>query len=169
MIDHVDQLAYVKAIRQLSGQPPRIFIKIDVNYGRAGVKTDSPEYPALIDALLAAEQEGWLVLHGVYTHAGQSYGTRREGHAMRILSDEFLHAHTAAKKIREKSPDHAPLVLSAGATPTATTIQSPVFMDESDVPPEYPGGMSRPLEEVLLDKWAVWQKEGYLLEVHAGV
>lgn len=169
MIDHVDQLPYVKAIHELSGHAPRVFIKIDVNSGRAGVKTDSPEYPALIDALLAAEQEGWLVLHGVYTHAGQSYGARRLGDAMRALSDEFLHAHTAATKIREKSPDHARLVLSAGATPTATTIQSPLFLEEWDVPTGYPGGIFRPFEEVLMEKWAVWQNDGYILEVHAGV
>ncbi|KAK3955992.1 putative serine dehydratase domain-containing protein [Pseudoneurospora amorphoporcata] len=169
MIDHVDQLPYVKAIQQISGHPPRIFIKIDANYGRAGVKTDSPEYPALIDALLAAEQEGWLVLHGVYTHAGQSYGARRLGDAMYALFNEFLHAHTAARKIREKSPGHASLVLSVGATPTATTIQSPWFMEECDVPRGNPRGSMRPFEEELTERWGDWQKEGYILEVHAGV
>ncbi|KAK3354302.1 putative serine dehydratase domain-containing protein [Neurospora tetraspora] len=172
MIDHVDQLPYVKAIHSASGSyPPRVFIKIDVNYGRAGVKTDSPEYPALIDALLAAEQEGWLVLHGVYTHAGQSYGARRLGDAMYALSNEFRNAHIAAEKIREKSPDHAALVLSVGATPTATTIQSPWFMEECDVPRGNPSGSMRPrpFEEDLTELWGRWQKEGYILEVHAGV
>lgn len=169
MIDHVDQLPYVKAIDTSSGHPPRVFIKIDVNYGRAGVKTDSPEYLALVDVLLAAEREGWLVLHGLYTHAGQSYGARRLGDAMHALHAEFINAHIAAMKIREKSPGHAPLVLSVGATPTATTIQSPWFTGECDVPMANSKGSMRPFEEELKELWGGWQKEGYVLEIHAGV
>ena len=169
MIDHVDQLPYVQDIFKASGHPPRVFIKIDVNSGRAGVKDDSPEYPVLVDALLAAEQDGWLVLHGVYTHAGQSYGVRRLGDATYALFFEFIHAHMAAKQIREKSPDHAPLVLSVGATPTATTIQSEWYLEESDVPKGNPRGTMRPAEHEITEKWGEWQREGYVLEVHAGV
>lgn len=172
MIDHVDQLPYVEAIyAESGGYPPRVFIKIDSNYGRAGVTIDGPELPVLIDALLAGEKDKWLVLHGVYTHAGQSYKARRLGDAMYTLSNEFINARIAAGKIREKSPDHAPLVLSVGATPTATTIQSPWFLEESSivVPKGNPRGTIRSFEDEVSELWGTWQNEGYVLEVHAGV
>ncbi|KAK3396343.1 putative serine dehydratase domain-containing protein [Sordaria brevicollis] len=167
MIDHLDQLRFVKEIhRQSGGYSPRVFIKIDSNYGRAGVKIESPQFAPLVKALLNGEREGWVILHGVYTHAGQSYGARKLGEATQTLNAEFTLAKAAAEQIREMAPQRGtPIVVSVGATPTATAIQTPLFVIKTDVPGEKPGPSMVDLRKL----WAQWQKEGYVLEVHAGV
>ena len=160
MIDHPEQLASVAAIAQESGNPPHIFVKIDAHYGRAGVVADSPACSELLDAVLAAEEAGDCVLHGLYCHAGHSYGTRDNWAAMHLLALEYAQLSGVAALVRHKSPGH-PLVLSVGASPTATTIQHPNFFGaaaESDAP----------VQEVMKHLTDLKQA-GFELEVHAGV
>lgn len=165
MIDHPDQLASVKAISQNSGNPPHIFIKIDASYGRAGVIPTSESYPQLVDAVLSAEKNGSCIFHGLYCHAGHSYGLREDWEAMKWLAAEFAELIKAAGRVRDKiSQDHEPLVLSVGATPTTTSIQHPGLEFENG---DLDGADETTREIVRLFEEA--KGGGYKLEVHAGV
>ncbi|KAM7209399.1 putative serine dehydratase domain containing protein [Naviculisporaceae sp. PSN 640] len=164
MIDHPSQLPSVKAISQSSGNPPQIFIKIDADYGRSGVRASSEDYPRLVEAILNAEQDGYCNLHGLYCHAGHSYGTRDDWGAMKMLAVEFEELIKAAGLVKGKIPrDHEPLVLSVGATPTTTSIQHPGFeqkTEDLDRADETTKEILRLVEE--------GKRGGYKLEVHAG-
>ncbi|KAK0748293.1 putative serine dehydratase domain-containing protein [Apiosordaria backusii] len=178
MIDHPSQLVSASAIAQSPGaHPPLLFIKIDGGYHRAGVvpspnfTSNSPEatqqstHPSeiLIDAILSAEKQNSCILHGVYIHAGHSYGTRTDWAALGYLTEEFQICLDFAEAIRKRSPGHE-LVLSVGATPTATTIQHPSLDASGDVSED---GSVKKLKE-FITTWTAGEK-GYNLEVHAGV
>ncbi|KAM7222876.1 D-serine dehydratase [Rhypophila decipiens] len=161
MIDHPDQLKSAAALRQSSGHPPLVFIKIDAGYGRAGVVPKSPAYTELIDAVLAAEQAGSCKLHGLYCHAGHSYGLREDWEAMKYLAAEFAELTAAAALVRSKIPHHE-LVLSVGATPTTTAIQNPSFTAQ-----DLESADETTREIITLFKQA--KEARHKLEVHAGV
>ncbi|KAK4193279.1 D-serine dehydratase [Podospora australis] len=165
IIDHPDQLSSVEAIHKESGHPPQIFVKIDGGYHRAGVIPSSPQFSTLITAILALENKDPkpCIFHGLYIHAGHSYYTRESWQAMQLLAEEFKILVSVADSVREHSPGH-PLVLSVGATPTATTIQHPDFASESK------SNQNHTLAKELDDLFIKWKKEDrYGLEVHAGV
>ncbi|KAI1772629.1 putative serine dehydratase domain-containing protein [Hypoxylon cercidicola] len=169
MIDHVDQVPYLGTLTTKSGgNAPLVFLKVNVGSNRAGVVPDTPACGALVDALLASEGKGESALLGLYTHAGHSYATRRDWEAMGILSAEFAALKQVAALVREKRPE--PLVLSVGATPTATTIQHPDLASADD-PSESAGPElltavpTSQLKKLLRDLKA----SGFALEVHAGV
>ncbi|KAK0657364.1 putative serine dehydratase domain-containing protein [Cercophora newfieldiana] len=121
----------------------------------------SPACSALIDAILQAEAAGTCVFHGIYCHAGHSYGARHDWEAMHYLAAEFAGLHGVAGEIRRKSPGHE-LVLSVGATPTATSIQHPTFLSESK---ETGDEATREVERLFNEL----KGDGFKLEVHAGV
>ncbi|KAI1091834.1 putative serine dehydratase domain-containing protein [Rostrohypoxylon terebratum] len=126
MVDHVAQVPHLVTLTTTSGHAPLVFLKVDVGGHRAGVIPDTPSCSALIDALLASETEGHSVLLGVYSHAGHSYASRKDWEAMNYLSQEFEGLRKVAEQVKaQRAPGRDPLVLSVGATPTATTIQHP--------------------------------------------
>ncbi|KAI8961952.1 putative serine dehydratase domain-containing protein [Daldinia sp. FL1419] len=127
MIDHVDQVPLLASLKSKSGgNPPLAFLKVNVGTNRAGVIPDSPASSALIGELLVSEEAGSSVLLGVYCHAGHSYASRKDWEAMNYLGAEFDSLRKVAEVVRDKrGPGKDPLVLSVGATPTATTIQHP--------------------------------------------
>ncbi|KAI1414867.1 putative serine dehydratase domain-containing protein [Hypoxylon sp. FL1857] len=127
MVDHPDQVPYLSTLATKSGgNAPLVFLKVNIGSNRAGVIPGSPNCTEVIDALLASEEAGTSALLGVYTHAGHSYATRKDWEAMGILTDEFEALKQVAEQVRGKrGPGKDPLVLSVGATPTATTIQHP--------------------------------------------
>ncbi|KAI1455825.1 putative serine dehydratase domain-containing protein [Annulohypoxylon moriforme] len=130
MVDHVDQVPYLSTLTTSAGHPPLVFLKVDVGGHRAGVIPGTPSCSALIDALLASETEGTSSLLGVYSHAGHSYASRKDWEAMNYLSQEFEGLRLVAEQVKEKRvPGRDPLVLSVGATPTATTIQHPDLVE----------------------------------------
>ncbi|KAK4648035.1 uncharacterized protein QC761_106570 [Podospora bellae-mahoneyi] len=178
MIDHPDQLVSAATIAHTTGAyPPLVFIKIDGGYHRAGVQP-SPSFATgestqgdsshpsevLIDAVLEAEKQNKCVLHGVYIHAGHSYGTRTDWAALGYLAQEFQICLDFAEAIRKRSPGHK-LVLSVGATPTATTIQHPSIISSGD---NNNGDSSvQKLKEFITAQSKT--ENPFSLEVHAGV
>ncbi|KAG6368432.1 hypothetical protein INS49_002639 [Diaporthe citri] len=125
MIDNPDQVPLLATLKsQSGGNKPLVFLKIDVKYNRAGTIPGTPTYQSLLKAILSSEAEGSCVVHGLYAHAGQSYYTRKDWDALMYLTDEFVTLSNVAKDIRAQSPSHQ-LVLSVGATPTATALQHP--------------------------------------------
>ncbi|KAI1323527.1 putative serine dehydratase domain-containing protein [Xylariaceae sp. FL0255] len=126
MVDHIDQIKYLTELASKSGNPPRVFLKINVGTNRAGVFAGTPSCTDLINALLLSQTVGSSIFWGLYCHAGHSYAARKDWEAMGILGIEFAALHDVALTIRKDRPDQA-LVLSVGATPTATTLQHPDF------------------------------------------
>lgn len=157
MIDHPTQ---VPLLAKIGPHPPQIFLKIDVNYNRAGVLLNTPTYTALLRAALDAHTAGHCILHGLYAHAGQSYYTREDWAALAYLTTEFTILAEAARDIRAMSP--IPLVLSVGATPTATALQHPdISLDSTSTPKGQVATLSTLLKQL--------KDEDLSLEVHAGV
>ncbi|KAI0009412.1 putative serine dehydratase domain-containing protein [Xylariaceae sp. FL0662B] len=166
MVDHPDQIKHLTALASKSGHAPQVFLKIDVGSRRAGVVPGSAACAALTEHLLLAEAVGSCELLGLYSHAGHSYAARRDWEAMDFLRAEFAALHAAAAG---PSKHKRPLVLSVGATPTATTIQHP-DLQALDAGAEA-GAEKRlpPAVAQLRDLMETLRRDGFALEVHAGV
>ncbi|KAI0178562.1 putative serine dehydratase domain-containing protein [Hypoxylon sp. FL1284] len=175
MIDHAEQVPHLSALAAAAGgHAPRVFLKVNVGSNRAGVIPGTPACDAIVDALLTSEAAGRSALLGLYCHAGHSYATRRDWEAMGILSAEFATLKQVAALVREKQKQQqqgateAPLVLSVGATPTATTIQHPDLATadtESDGAELLTTVPTSQLKRLMRELRA----DGFALEVHAGV
>jgi D-serine deaminase-like pyridoxal phosphate-dependent protein len=123
LVDHPDQLPSVYTIKELSGNLPQIYIKIDMGYGRAGVLPQSQVASQLIPDVLQAEGVGAAIFYGLYTHAGQSYYGNDRVSAVDLLRQEFEALLVTAELVRSATPREK-LVLSVGATPTTTSIRN---------------------------------------------
>lgn len=130
LVDHPDQLPSVYRIRELSGNLPHIYIKIDMGYGRAGVTPQSQVAPELISVVLQAENVGAAVFYGLYTHAGQSYYGDDRASAVNLLRQEFEALLITAELVKSTSPREK-LILSVGATPTTTSIRNLLEQDSA--------------------------------------
>lgn len=161
MVDHPSQLPYVEAIRGKSGNSILVFMKVDMGYKRAGVIPSTPECEELIDKLLASAADGHCVFHGIYAHAGHSYETRDDWKALDYLAAEFKSLEEVATSIRARRPTD-PLMLSVGASPTATSLQHPSLNGQnSEASSKGVGVVNGYLHKLKL--------AGFSLEVHAGV
>ncbi|KAH7095335.1 putative serine dehydratase domain-containing protein [Paraphoma chrysanthemicola] len=98
-----------------------IFIKIDTGYQRAGVKTSSPKFPALVDGI-ANSDNSHVLLKGFYSHYGHSYAGNSPDDAAHGLIEELVGLEAACSAL--PSTLSRKLVLSVGATPTATAAQN---------------------------------------------
>jgi D-serine deaminase-like pyridoxal phosphate-dependent protein len=156
MIDHPDQVKLLPSFVATGAHAPRIFVKVDTGYHRAGLLPGSDLLKTTITDVNVAASEGNCVFHGLYSHASQSYNVNDSAGAMGFLADEFRGLQRAVKDLRD-SLKEANLVLSVGATPTATAIQN--LEGESGTPAIKE--MSALLAEL--------RETGYDLEVHAGV
>ncbi|KAK1829492.1 putative serine dehydratase domain-containing protein [Podospora conica] len=158
LIDNPSQLPLLASLPY----PPLIYLKIDAGTARAGVPPSSAACSALVAAAVAAEREGTVVFHGLYCHAGHSYGARRKWtDALRFLGDELRTVLAVARTTGRKGG----LVLSVGATPTASGMQHPGLLDAEG------GGGEEEEEEVGVVRALLQEikSEGWIGEVHAGV
>ncbi|RYP61371.1 hypothetical protein DL771_010158 [Monosporascus sp. 5C6A] len=171
LVDHADQLPHLAALAEKSGggNRPAVFLKIDMGYGRAGVVPGSPECGHLADELLRAESAGGCTFLGLYCHAGHSYATRKDWEAMGLLGDEFGALQRVARGLRRPA-NSRPLVLSVGATPTATAIQHP-DLDPASASSSSSSGSSDAATPAARVKSLIadLKADGFLVEVHAGV
>lgn len=173
LLDHTDQVPLLTPLAaQSGGHKPLVFLKIDVQSRRAGAIPGTAPYQSLLSAALASEAEGSSVLHGLYAHAGQSYYTREDWAALSYLTEEYSVLHRVAGDVRRVRPGHA-LVLSVGATPTATALQHPGFAGVAaaaaaagpDTAGEQAGARVASLSALI----STLKGDGLDLEVHAGV
>lgn len=161
MVDHPDQLHQVEAVSSKAGHATLVYIKVDMGYRRAGVIPGTADCENLIAQVLAKEDAGACVFHGIYAHAGQSYEARKDWQALDYLAAEFKSLQDVATSISAKRPGHE-LTLSVGASPTATSLQHP------DVAVQQNGASDQvvaPINNFLHNL----KGNGYKLEVHAGV
>ncbi|KAF1946426.1 hypothetical protein EJ02DRAFT_233089 [Clathrospora elynae] len=132
-----------------------IFIKIDTGYHRAGIKTSSPAFPSLVQTIVSKTQHAGsrAFLKGFYSHFGHSYAGNTEDDAANGLIEELVGLEEALKAV--PSSFTRKLVLSVGATPTATAAQNLLSRSSPKVQ-EFQGVLKR------------LQKD-HAVELHAGV
>ncbi|KAL6709438.1 hypothetical protein ACN47E_001373 [Coniothyrium glycines] len=156
IIDNEDAFAQFHAALVLSGKDVKIgvFIKIDTGYHRAGIAITSPRFPGLVGSVVEKSKEGKTFLKGFYSHFGHSYAGNSEEDAANGLIEELVGLAAAIAAMpgdREQQ-----LVLSVGATPTATAAQN-MLADTSS-----------PKVKEFHDILGQLQKE-HVVELHAGV
>ncbi|KAL8736786.1 MAG: hypothetical protein Q9166_000152 [cf. Caloplaca sp. 2 TL-2023] len=132
LVDHHDQLQHLKIFKEITGYPLSLFIKLDTGYHRAGVTHKSLELPRLAARILDdGDLSGYVRMLGLYSHAGHSYGGSSAAEAMDLLIEEVENLRQASGLIKSLYPKMAlePLILSVGATPSATSIQNLLHAD----------------------------------------
>jgi D-serine deaminase-like pyridoxal phosphate-dependent protein len=157
MVDHIDTISFISRSSSLWPDPVRIFVKIDTGYHRSGITFDSSQFNAISTALATPELKDKISLLGLYSHLGHSYGFNTPTEAIQGLITEFSSLALATKTVRET---HGPLVLSVGATPTATAAQN-IFPTSPDASTKEASDLKTQLDEL--------KKQGLVLELHAGV
>jgi D-serine deaminase-like pyridoxal phosphate-dependent protein len=157
IIDNRD--AFLKLTERLAASTGQvelgIFIKIDTGYQRAGIKTTSSAFPSLVETVVSKTQENGskCFFQGFYSHFGHSYAGSSEDDAANGLIEELVGLEDATKAV--PASFDGKLVLSVGATPTATAAQNMLSTSSPRV---------REFQTVL----SRLQKK-HLVELHAGV
>ncbi|KAI8380995.1 uncharacterized protein BYT42DRAFT_494563 [Radiomyces spectabilis] len=95
----------------------RVFLKVDCGYHRAGTALEDPKTVELAKRLGSSS---YIVLSGLYTHAGHSYNSRSAEEALEYLQKEC----DMARAFRDLFRKHGVNIdyLSIGATPTVQAI-----------------------------------------------
>ncbi|PHH70550.1 hypothetical protein CDD82_7047 [Ophiocordyceps australis] len=173
LIDDPEQLPVALALKEACGVVPHAYIKVDMGGRRAGVVVGSRRYRELVDAALDAHTQGAIRLWGLYTHAGHSYGGSSPAAAMRMLGQEVDAMLQGADDIKASAETRAvanmgPLVISAGASPTALSVQN-MIEDSKGASGQSDGeclGEAASLAKLLGE---VRRRGHSRVEVHAGV
>ncbi|PHH64499.1 hypothetical protein CDD81_4574 [Ophiocordyceps australis] len=134
LLDDPEQLRVALALKEASGVVPHAYVKVDMGGRRAGVVVGSARFGEVVDAALDAHGQGGVRLSGLYTHAGHSYGGSSPAAAMDMLAQEVQAMLQGADDIKASAEargvaNMAPLVISAGASPTALSVQN--MLEES--------------------------------------
>ncbi|KAG6096523.1 hypothetical protein E4U30_001438 [Claviceps sp. LM220 group G6] len=129
LIDDVSQLPILSTFHALSGILPHAYIKVDMGGRRAGVQVQSAEFLELANAALDAHSLNQIILSGLYSHAGHSYGGDSQAAAIEMMYAEITAMLEGAERLqtraREKPVTDLPaLVFSAGASPTSLSMQN---------------------------------------------
>ena len=163
MLDHPDQLQYVRDVQSQSGNTPLVFLKIDGGNHRAGMRVSSLHSNSFVKELASSDSEGTVVFHGLYIHAGNSYDSRKYGEALKHLIHEFTELAQAAEAIGV-SNFRLPFTLSVGATPTATSLQYAATTTRKESL-----GDVEALTQQVTQQVRNLKDRGFQLEIHAGV
>ena len=167
LVDHPAQLDALPSIGEIAGSRIGIFVKVDAGYHRAGLPIVSEEFTSLVRRVLSSvEPAEYGYLQGFYCHAGHSYFGDSESQAMALLMEELQCLERAAQicdnMVGTVEDNHRrPLVLSVGATPTATSIQN---ISHPSARSGESHGMALELKSCLERL-----KKEYEVEIHAGV
>ncbi|PHH89312.1 hypothetical protein CDD83_6301 [Cordyceps sp. RAO-2017] len=133
LLDDPDQVPLLSRLHEQSGGlAPHAHIKIDMGGRRAGVAADGPRFLQVAEAALEAHARGHALLSGLYSHAGHSYGGDSRVAAVRMMKDEVAAMLAGADRLRARAADLPVLTLSAGASPTALSVQNIVVANGED-------------------------------------
>ncbi|KAK4553403.1 hypothetical protein LTR86_009460 [Recurvomyces mirabilis] len=157
-VDHPGQIKFIEESHaSWPGKVP-IWPQIDVGYHREGVGAHSKQLADVAYALVASEHTR---LAGLYTHMGHSYSVSSPEEALDFMSQELVGLEEGAIEFLKiagahetKSQNAQKVVLSIGATPTATSVQN--LLEGNEGAAKY-----RAMIEKINKSFAV--------EVHAGV
>ena len=228
LLDDPEQLIALENFAALSGGVvPHAHIKIDMGGRRAGVIPGTDRFHEVVNAALAAHHKHFIVLSGLYSHAGHSYGGDSRVAAMKMLGEELgamlgaadLVVAAAQVSVKSKTNGHSvngnctngvnghstngwhtngqhsengnglhavhltddapngvaplpPLVLSAGASPTALAVQN---LLAADVHLDGSNGNSNEGSELheaaasLSALFSAIRNKSHVVEIHAGV
>lgn len=117
LLDTVEQADALAGARQATGMTPSVFIELDCDDHRGGLKPDDPRLPVVASRVVAAG----ATLVGVLAHAGESYGLNRPDALVRAAENERSATVRAAEILRTQG--HACPIVSVGSTPTAHFAQ----------------------------------------------
>jgi D-serine deaminase-like pyridoxal phosphate-dependent protein len=152
MIDNLDAYSKFQAIASAASVQIGVFIKIDTGYHRAGIITSSPNFPTLVSAIASTSTGAFL--KGFYSHYGHSYAGSSQDDAANGLIAELVGLESAIAALPTAHSTNR-LVLSVGATPTATAAQNMLSSDSPRVA-EFHTILTR-------------LKKNFAVELHAGV
>lgn len=123
LVDNVDSVEIIAKSRHLwSGIVP-VFIKIDTGYHRCGIEPNTEAFIQISSQLKIHKDN--VLLRGIYSHLGNSYGGNSADEAIRGLQLEIEKLHQTGKYLTREFPNlfHS-FIYSVGATPTATAAQN---------------------------------------------
>jgi D-serine deaminase-like pyridoxal phosphate-dependent protein len=113
LLDTVEQADALADVRQATGITPSVFIELDCDDHRGGLKPDDPKLIEVAGRAVAAGAK----LAGVLAHAGESYGLSAPDALVKAAENERLATVRAAEILRAHG--HACPIVSLGSTPTA--------------------------------------------------
>ena len=151
IIDNTEAFKLFQAAISSSNVQIGVFVKIDTGYHRAGIVTSSPKFPALVSAVSSSTHGAFL--KGFYSHYGHSYAGNSQNDAATGLIEELLGLEAACTALPPAFS--RTLILSVGATPTATAAQN-MLTSSSPRVPEFHSILAR-------------LKTKHAVELHAGV
>ncbi|KAK5710363.1 hypothetical protein LTR17_018960 [Elasticomyces elasticus] len=157
-VDHPTHIKFLdSSATDWPGQIP-VWMNIDVGYHREGVAAHSAQ---LADVAYAVKASEHVRLAGVYTHMGHSYAVSSPGEALKHMAHELQGLEEGAIEFLKvagahetKNPNAQKVVLSLGATPTATSVQN--LLEDTEGAGEY---------RAMIDKI----NQSFAVELHAGV
>jgi D-serine deaminase-like pyridoxal phosphate-dependent protein len=113
LLDTVEQADALADVRKATGATPSVFIELDCDDHRGGLKPDDPKLIEVADRVVAAGAN----LVGVLAHAGESYGLSTPDALVKAAGNERSATVRAAEILRAHG--HACPIVSLGSTPTA--------------------------------------------------
>ncbi|GAO18026.1 hypothetical protein UVI_02042730 [Ustilaginoidea virens] len=175
LLDDAGQVPILSELHRLSGIVPLAYIKIDMGGRRAGVEAQSQRFLELADAALEAHDRGRMILSGLYSHAGHSYGGDSPTAAVKMMAAELTALLQGADRLTARAADRSSaaglhrLVLSAGASPTSLAVQNLIAAAEQQGHRKSPEGQIKPEVASLAGVLATARDRGHVVELHAGV
>ena len=113
LLDSVDQADALADVREATGMTPSVFIELDCDDHRGGLKPDDPTLVNVASRVVATGAK----LVGVLAHAGESYGLNTPEALVNAGENERSATVRAAEILRAHG--HACPIVSVGSTPTA--------------------------------------------------
>ncbi|OAA70698.1 Alanine racemase [Cordyceps fumosorosea ARSEF 2679] len=173
LLDDPAQLPVAAKLRQASGIAPRASIKIDMGGKRAGVVADSDRFLEVATAALTAHRDGDIILSGLYSHAGQSYGGDSRAAAIKMMGAEIGAMLLGADRIRAQATKQGvsglpALILSGGASPTALSVQNLLSHDDNGAQAASTPELQAEVQS-LTALFETVKTGGHVVEIHAGV
>ncbi|TQV97895.1 alanine racemase domain-containing protein [Cordyceps javanica] len=175
LLDDPAQLPVAAKLRQASGVAPHASIKIDMGGKRAGVAADSDRLLEVAGAALSAHRNGDIVLAGLYSHAGQSYGGDSRAAAIKMMGAEITAMMVGADRIKAQAAEQGvsslpALILSGGASPTALSVQNLLSQHDDDDDAQAASSPELQAEvQSLTTLFGAVKSSGHVVEIHAGV
>ena len=112
-MDNEKQIELLRPAFQKTIQPLEVRIEIDSGFGRCGIKDNK----VLLSLAQKISAEPWLLLEGIFTHAGQVYSAASEEEVARIGNAEARAVELAHTYLHQKGIEVQ--TVSVGSTPTA--------------------------------------------------
>ena len=112
-MDNEQQIELLRPAFQKTIRPLEVRIEIDSGFGRCGVKDNK----VLLNLAQKISAEPWLLLEGIFTHAGQVYSAGSEEEVAKIGDAEAKAAELAHTFLHRKGIEVQ--TVSVGSTPTA--------------------------------------------------